>query len=270
MNTGLAILFGVIGAALFVLYILNKIATKYLNGDYIVIEEDDDEMKIGVEEPSGSSQQVEIKTKDYYAKARMSEIEARKEKTVMPNTYNENDSGPGVARQDSFASRFSMSFKDDFDPCAFAREAQLHYFLEYIKSSNVVAGIIHSVDGLDMTSTSVPEEVCFYVKLTTNKGRYGTKTSWKSLLHTASIPFVIGPLRGNVDVHQGSIRVQMLGRSEILTSSGGICYGECQVSLSELFRAKTGIRLNQRLRMKKIVSTDRKSTFSTDSDLIRN
>ena len=262
-DAGLEILFGIIGAALIVLYIVNKIATKYLNGDYIKIDEDDKEKSVVTKEQRETK---EFKTKDCYATLCVAEAGTKKNSVSesKKNTRVSRTTPLSMERLPILNASTSKEFHDSFDPYGFVCDAELHYYLEYCKSTNVVSGIIMSITGLDMSSPSVPNEICFYVKLATNKGKYVAKTAWKSIASSSTIPFALGPLKGNVDVNQGNIRVQLLGRTVTRTSSAGICYGECRLMMSTLFHSRNGLKLRQNLCPRKMLCTDRTSAFSTD------
>ena len=207
----LAVFFGFIVFSLVVLLVISKIADKYLQGDYIRVDEEGDEeeglVKRNIREEhnidgdgEGEEENVdgvglvdigggmvidfEVKTRDHYAKQRLKEID---EKEIDEKEIDEKEQ---IKAQES---------------------ARVQATLEYEDSTHLIIGCINNLHDLQQLvkppSTQLPHEMSFHIKipqpLTSHK--FNTKTKWRTFGDLSGdekleLNFKLDPLKKNTDL----------------------------------------------------------------------
>ena len=266
----LAVFFGFIVFYLVVLLVINKIADKYLQGDYIRVAQEGDEeeglVKRNIREEhnidgdgEGEEENVdgvglvdigggmvidfEVKTRDHYAKQRLKEIEGKEQ----------------IKAQES---------------------ARLQATLEYEDSTHRIIGCINNLHNLQQLvkppSTQLPHEISFHVKIAIKQynRKYKAKTNGLTFSDLGDdekleLNFKLGPFKKKMDLSRSDIYFRLYGRTKkSRTSTKSRCYGECCISLEDVLSSQTSIQMDRILLPKNSskFSEEERVTFSTDSE----
>lgn len=242
---GVYIYFGVILLSLVGLIILNKVATKYLKGDYIkVYDEEEDVMDVVVDvikEGYADAQEKVTETKDALENLIYGKKECAVKKEVVENPYTT------VKRQKSiFASLNDLP----------GYHVKLNLTLEFNTKSKELICNVKSVEGLTSQNEEVvPDEVSFHFKVQIGKCALRGKTKWKPLLSSLlSLTSTLGPIKSAIT--KENIHVRFYGRKSKFSAK---CYGEVIVPFSKVIKADGVLEVTEKLQTKtklEIVSSD--------------
>lgn len=202
-TSALIFLSSLLGCILLLL-IINKIASKYLNGDFYKTDDSDDTEEL-----------------DQYPM----EIKIAKIKEEIEKTKSEN-----LSVSDT---RLSAKLSDDLGNSMEEiplEKAPLRVKLTFEFKKNRIIGNVMSIDGLAEMG-KCPSEISFQAKLVPMKRRCKGKTIWKSTKSKdLSLAFTFGPLKTNVNP-TSVICVKLYGRKKGFRSKA-VCIGQLTVQLS--------------------------------------
>ena len=265
---GLSCFFGFIAVALIILFAINYIANKYLNGDFTKISPDDDEY---IDQPFIDPASDKEDTKDQLneSKIRLSatrtkyatlqlaksenfldDLEVEDKHHIKPgkslpilNKGNSDETfyiTPGKSETLLSRSRgFSQALQvvadgksnDTAFQNSFASNAILTTTVQYYQSNKSLFINIEKIDGLYLLEMSRPTEINFHVKLRP-KYKNPIRTKWKHIpCDKLLLTFTIGPLTEE-SLPRYNLYIRLYGRNKKLSRAK--CYGECIISLNEL------------------------------------
>ena len=265
---GLTCFFGFIAVAFIILFVINCIAKKYLNGDFTKIPPDDDEYidQPFIEIASDTEDTVDqlneskiclpaIGTKNATLQLAKSEnflndLEVEDKQHIKPGK-----SLPIISKENSdekfhitagksqtLLSRSRGFFqasqevadgksKDTAFQNSFASNAILTATVQYYQSNKSLFINIEKIDGLYLLEISRPTEINFHVKLRP-KYKNPIRTKWKHIpCDKLLLTFTIGPLTEE-SLPRYNLYIRLYGRNKKLSRAK--CHGECIISLNEL------------------------------------
>jgi len=200
IQIGLIIFFGFIGLSLLLLLIINRIASKYINGDYIKVDEDEEKE------------------------------DANDEVNVSDNNNEEVQTG---TQQTTTAPYKEISPEEVFEG---GSKTSLVVSLRYFQENEKIEGVVKSIDVHHLPK--VLQSVKFKA-WTTTKVKSQAVTASKKLDNgqnqefVLALSFMLGPV-SNVEILNASICIQMYGKQKGLKHHKSKCYGECYVNLNEI------------------------------------
>ena len=253
MVNPLLIFFGFIGFALLILLITNKLASKYLNGDFLEKDPDDEIIDVVIENIDDEQEKEEL--------------EPTETTELLQEPTNDKSRGE-ITPYEMLSDKFALTqIKEEGFVHVFASRAKVKLSFEYNKVSNIIIGCVLSIEGLSSTGDKTcPDDVCFHVKLTPITRKYKTKTKWKKACSKVlALSFTLGPLQDNVD-HNSNVCLRLYGKKKGFAVKAK-CFGECFVPLSKITESEGVLELEQRILLKTISTIESESpVLSTDSE----
>ena len=212
---GVYYFFGFLLLSLIVLLIINRIATKYIKGDFIEVDDDTDDDE---EEEIEEINEGEVQTV------------AQSNSTISP--YKE------------------ISPADVFHQAFFGTKLSLVVSLRYFQDNQKIQGVVKSVSRLD---DKVMELVNVKFKAwTTSATKYEGMTGICKSLSTKdeesvlALSFMLGPV-ANEEILNASICIQMYGKQKGLKHHKSKCFGECYINLTEIIGKLDGVEFTKTL-----------------------
>ena len=265
---GLACFFGFIAVALIILFVINCIATKYLNGDFAKKPPDDDEY---IDKPfiDTASDTEDAEDQLNESKIRLSAIGTKNATLQLTKSENFLDDlevedkqhiKPGkslpIRNKENLDETFHITpsksqtllsgsrgftqasqeigdgkSKDTAFQNSFASNAILTTTVQYYQSNKSLFINIEKIDGLYLSEVSRPTEINFHVKLRP-KYKNPIRTKWKHIpCDKLLLTFTIGPLTEE-SLPRHNLYIRLYGRNKKLSRAK--CYGESILSLNEL------------------------------------
>ena len=295
----LAVFFGFIVFSLVVLLVISKIADKYLQGDYVRVDEEGDEeeglvkrgtdgqisggggvgYKDGDEDMDREEDREEEKGEDRGGNGE----KAGDEKGV--NTVGLVDIGGGmvidfeVKTRDHYTKQ-RLKEIDENEQIKAQESARLQATLKYEDSTHLIIGCVNNLHNLQQLvkppSTQLPHEISFHIKIAIKQHnrKYKAKTNWRTFSDLGDdekleLNFKLGPFKKKMDLSTSDIYFRLYGRTKkSRTSTKSRCYGECCISLEDVLSAQTSIQMDRILLPKSSskFSEQERIPFSTDSE----
>lgn len=222
--------------SLFCLYIVGKIASKYLNGDYFKETDDDSD----IENDKLDSVVVDSRNVDDDKKVKFDDTPVELHDDVGNDGLVMDMSPPveeveeteeiKIEYEENRACVSSQSaLRDHAFKYKFASQAYANFTLEYNEKSHSIIGWIISVDKFSFCDVeTTPNEIRFHARIITNRRKYRAKTSWKNASEeNLSLSFVLGPLKEEFDA-EWSVCIRLYGKKKSFGSKMK-CYGELSV-----------------------------------------
>ena len=210
---GVYYFFGFLLLSLIVLLIINRIATKYIKGDFIEVDDDTDDEEEEIEEINQGGEQTVTQTS-----------------TISP--YKE------------------ISPADVFHQAFFGTKLSLVVSLRYFQDNQKIEGVVKSVSRLD---DKVMELVNVKFKAwTTSATKYEGMTGICKSLSTKdeesvlALSFMLGPI-SNEEILNASVCIQMHGKQKGLKNHKSKCFGECYIHLNEIVGKLDGVEFTKTL-----------------------
>ena len=248
----LIIFFGFIGFALLILIITNKVASKYLDGDFLEDFPDDEILDVLIENTEDAEEKDEL---------------VATETTDLQEPTTDRSRGE-ITPYEMLSNKTALTrIKEEGFVHVFASRAKVKLSFEYNKVSNIIIGCVLSIEGLSSTEDKTcPDDVCFHVKLTPITRKYKTKTKWKKACSKVlALSFKLGPLQDNVD-HKSNVCLRLYGKKKGFPAKAK-CFGECFVPLSKITESEGVLELEQRILPKTTSTIETESpVLSTDSE----
>lgn len=224
----LAAFFGFIGLSLFLLCFSNRIATKYLNGDFL---------KSSDGEHTEESDEGELS--EYGAVNELHQSEANLESSI-------GNSRDLVGSVDFTNPEQEFQVKPTGNK--FADNAKVNLSLEYNNDKKILTGSILGMEDLSRDNpTSCPDLICYHIKLKPPSGKSRVKTVWKDLGSGATLAFdfKLGPFKKEVLLHS-NICFRLYGKKKRFGAKLK-CLGESVVPLSAVTQANGPLIVTRRV-----------------------
>lgn len=225
----LIIFFGFILLSLIALLILNKIASKYLNGDYIsdakIKKEGDDIMDLVVGEVNEVFSDVQVKAEET-KRAIQSFIHGNEENNQFVLEHNLSGSGESVSIS-------SVELKSNLEMNK--------------KSKKLICQMRIEDKNLVLNDETNPTEIRFHAKVKLGKRVYRGRTKWMPFSDAIpSLKCTLGPLKENITTEK--LYLRLYGRKKKYL--GIKCYGEVVLPLGKVVKSEGAFEIAQQLQPK--------------------